>query len=481
MNRDALKSLSKDDLIALVLAQADVIDQLTRHAETLAGQIDMLRARVDELESKLGKPPKTPDNSSVPPSQGQKPNRAERRAAKRKGRPGVARALAENPDRVIEAWAESCPHCAHGLSPEDQEAFHAYDHMDLPPIRPVVTRIHRHRGTCPCCARGFQAPVPEGLEPGSPFGPGIAAQVLHLHITQAISFERLVRLMKELFGVIMSEGAVANILARAQAPMIAAAERIAQEVRTATVVASDETSARVKGKTWWQWVLHCSTAVYHIITDSRAAQVVTDFLQGATPEVWVADRYAAQNGHALERQLCLAHLLRDAQYAIDAGDTVFAPGFKLLLLRAMAIGKRRESLKDTTLAQYHGDLERRLTALLAKPPQTPRAESSPRASRRAATTCSGSSCRATIWMVPPSRLSRYIVIRRDVPYTNNGSERALRPSVIFRKVTGCFRSHWGARLYVAAASVIATGRLQGKSALQAIQEIIGPPIALSSA
>ena len=455
MIRDALLRLGNEDLIALVLAQADVIAKQSE-------QISLLQKQVEALEAKQGKPPKTPDNSSTPPSQGQKTNRVERRPKRRKGRPGVTRALAENPDRVVEARAEACPHCNHDLTAADQQDFHAYDHMDLPPIRPVVTRIHRHRGTCPCCARGFQAPVPEGLEPGSPFGPGIAAQVLHLHITQAISFERLVRLMKEVFGVIMSEGAVANILARAQAPMIAAAERIAQEVRTAAVVASDETSARVKGKTWWQWVLHSSTAVYHIITDSRAAQVVTDFLQGATPEVWVADRYAAQNGHALERQLCLAHLLRDAQYAIDAGDTIFAPGFKALLLRAMAIGKRRESLKDTTLAQYHGDLERRLTTLLAKPPTTTEG----RKLAKGVKTCRND-------------LFRF-VIRRDVPYTNNGSERALRPSVIFRKVTGCFRSHWGARLYAAAASVIATGRLHGKSALQAIQEIIGPQITIST-
>ena len=72
-------------------------------------------------------------------------------------------------------------------------------------------------------------------------------------------------------------------------------------------------------------------------------------------------------------------------------------------------------------------------------------------------------------------------VRRDAPYTNNGSERALRPSVIFRKVTGGFRSHWGARLYAAAVSVIATGRLRGKSALQAIQGVIAPPPALKPA
>ena len=80
MTRDTLLSLSKDDLIALVLAQADVISQQTRHIETTGRQLQELTRRVAELEAKLGQPPKTPDNSSVPPSQGRKPNRAERRA-----------------------------------------------------------------------------------------------------------------------------------------------------------------------------------------------------------------------------------------------------------------------------------------------------------------------------------------------------------------------------------------------------------------
>jgi transposase len=317
MNRDALSRLSNSDLIVLILAQADVIDRQTV-------QIQGLTKSVEELTAKLGKTPKTPDNSSVPPSKGEKPNRTQRRAKRRKGHPGVARALSDNPDRVVETLADSCPHCDHALSAADQPEFHAYDHIELPPIRPVVTRIHRHRGTCPCCRKGFSAPAPDGMAPGSPFGPELQALILHLHITQAISFERLVKLMDEVFGVVISEGAIANIMARAEAPMIVAAEKIAQTVRTSPVICSDETSARVRGKTWWQWVLLSSTAVYHLITDSRAARVVTGFLQGAAPEIWVADRYGAQNGHGAQRQVCLAHLLRDAQYAIDEGDTGFA-------------------------------------------------------------------------------------------------------------------------------------------------------------
>jgi len=69
------------------------------------------------------------------------------------------------------------------------------------------------------------------------------------------------------------------------------------------------------------------------------------------------------------------------------------------------------------------------------------------------------------------------VRRRDVPYTNNACERALRPSVIFRKVTGGFRAEWGAKVYAATASVIATGRLHGLTALDAIRAALaGRPV-----
>ena len=124
MYQDDLVKLSKEELIALTLAQTAQIEELTR--------------RIADLEAKLDGPPKTPDNSSLPPSQGRKPNRAERRAAKkRKGRPGVFRALAPNPDRIVASVAERCPHCDHALSLADQSGFHAYDHIELPPIGPV--------------------------------------------------------------------------------------------------------------------------------------------------------------------------------------------------------------------------------------------------------------------------------------------------------------------------------------------------------
>ena len=441
MNREALLRLSKDDLIDVVLAHA--------------AQIAVLSERVMALEARRNAPAKTPDNSSTPPSKGQKPDHPDRPKPPRRGRPGVTRLLSAHPDRIIAATLAACPHCDHPLGAAEQSDIHAYDHIDLPPIRPVVTRVNRHRGVCPCCRKRFAAAVPAGFEAGSPFGPGLAALIIHLHITQAIGFERLSRLMLEVFGLTISEGAIANILARAEAPLRAAVVPIAAAVRESAVVGSDETSARVGAKTWWQWVLLSSTAVCHLIADTRAASVVTDFLAGARPQVWVADRYGGQNGHGAARQVCLAHLLRDARYAAEEGDTRFAPGFRLLLLRAMAIGKRRDSLKDSTLVQYRADLDRRLDRLLsARPPDHKAARRLFRAMRR-----------------HRDDLFRFVT-RRDVPYTNNACERALRPSVIFRKVTNGFRAQWGANVYAAAASVIATGRIHGRTALDALRRAL---------
>jgi transposase len=470
MNAEELRRFPVDRLVEIILAQAEMIAsqaaqiaELTVLVESQAATITRLEKRVAELEDKLGKPPRTPNNSSLPPSAGQKPNLPERERKGRKGRPGVNRALAANPDHVIEALAQQCPNCAAALGEDDQPKVHSYDHIDLPPIKPVVTRINRHSGVCPCCAVTFTAPAPAGMEPGSPFGPGIQALVIHLHVTQAISFERLGDMMKAIFGLEISEGAIANILQRALAPMLTAAEAIGEQVRRAEVIASDETSARVAGRKHWQWVMHTTTAVYHVIADTRGARVLVDFLAGARPKVWVADRYGAQNGHGEQRQVCLAHLLRDAQYAIDHGDKVFAPGFKALLKRACNIGKRRDRLKDTTLVQYLARLEQALTDLMMLEVLHKQGQKLVRAIKK---------CRSDLFV---------FMTRRDVPYTNNGSERALRMSVIFRKVTGCFRSAWGAQFYAATLSVIATGKLHGKTALEAVAAVISQRTTLALA
>jgi Transposase IS66 family len=278
----------------------------------------------------------------------------------------------------------ACPHCAHALDAADQSDTHAYDHIDLPAISPTITRINRHRGACPWCCRRVAAPSPEGFEPGSPFGPGLCALIVHLHVTQAIGFERLARLLAEVFGLTISEGAIGNILARAKTPLPAAAAPIAATVRSRSVVGSDETSARVAGKTWWQWVLLGSTAIYHVIADTRAASMVTTLLDGARPA-----------------GLCSGSLRR-ATRARDGSPDV-------------------------------------------PDPSAARCEVCDRGRRRSPTP------------------------------TTPASERCGLPSFFAKSPR--IRAEWGATVYAAAASIIATGRLHGLTALAAIRTALdGGPI-----
>src|SRR5262249_14628423 len=164
MPPDKIDSLA-DDVKALVLELLQQNSGLMARIDELVAQNKALLARIAELEAKQGKPPKTPDNSSLPPSRGQKGNAVEPAKGKksRKGHPGAARGLAENPDATRDIYAERCA-CGATLEAAGQELARAWDHVDLPPIKPVTTRINLFRATCPCCKACVtaQAPPPSG-------------------------------------------------------------------------------------------------------------------------------------------------------------------------------------------------------------------------------------------------------------------------------------------------------------------------------
>jgi transposase len=329
-----------------------------------------------------------------------------------------------------------------------------YERIELPPIRPDVTQVRLFGGRCACCGERVTAEAPTGLERGSPFGQSIAAMVVYLHYAHAIAMERLATLMDELFGLSISEGAICNILARAREPLLEASAAIEKVVLASPVVCSDETSARVNRANWWEWVFVTTVAVLHLIKPSRGKAVVRALFGEIRPEVWVSDMLGSQKGHGIEWQACLAHLLRDAKYAIECGDTAFSAPFRQLLLRAVAIGKRRETLKDTTLRQYLYDIERRLDRIITTVPI-------------------GEPGRKLRKRMLANRAHLFVFMtRRDVPYTNNISERHLRPSVVFRKVTNCFRCEWAPETYAAFRSVVSTAKANGASVYDTIRFVL---------
>ena len=438
---------------------------LLSHAEkdalirALWSQVQHLTARVAALEAKLDEPSKTPDNSSLPPSKGHKPNRPEKskRVGPRKGslgRKGGGRPLALCPDGTVTAKALSCAHCQAALTEADQALHGRYDKIDLPVVRPVVTRVERYAGHCPCCGGATLAPVPVGLEQGSPFSVNILALAIYLRFTHAISYRRLTQLFMHLYALPISEGALDAMLQRAKPHFDNEITAILARLRRSRIVGSDETTVRIGGQTHWNWVFQNDQVVIHVVRNSRAASVVTEVMAGHRPTIWVSDLYGAQQGHADLWQVCLAHQLRDCLYAIQAGDTMFALRMKALLLRAVVLARRRKRLADSTRRNYQRRLDHELNVIMVLRPTDPH----------------GQRLRKRYGKVR-SHLFTFLA-HPDAPPDNNASERELRPTATYRKVTGGFRSHWSADLFAAVRSVIATAARWGRNAYEAIRAVL---------
>jgi transposase len=455
MNRDTLDSLDKEMLIRLILSQAEAIERLTK-------EIEALRAENAALRAKLNLPPKTPKNSSTPPSEGNKASGEESKTSgekRRKAHAGAHRPLHPNPAAKRDVFATSCQHCGAFFLDTPQFVCEAYDHIEIPPLVPHVTRVSLLGGTCQCCGGKFKAEPPQDMPKGSPFGPNLRALV-YLRFTQSIAFKRLATLLSDLLGLEISEGALVNMLDAAKDSFAKAATAIRAKLLGGTILQSDETGLRVGKKNWWLWVFHHDDSAFFVAAPSRAKNVVQDFLGDFRPDFWVSDRYGGQMGWAsVNHQVCLAHLIRDVQYAIDAGDDVFAPKLRHLLGRACRIGRRRERLADATLKTYAARLSARLNELMCLAPAH---EAGVKLQR----------------MIERMRQYLFVfVMNRDVPATNNGSERALRPCAVFRKITNGFRTDWGAKLYADIRSVIETARRRFIGALKAIRlTLAGVPL-----
>jgi transposase len=422
-------------------------------------RLEAAERRIVELEVKLNEPSKTPDNSSLPPSKGQKPHQPEKvkRGGPRNGslgRKGGGRPLACDPDETVTAKVPACAHCQAALTDADQILHGRYDKIDLPVVRPVVTRVERYVGHCPCCGGVTLAPVPVGMEDGSPFSINIVALMIYLRFTHAISYRRLTQMMLHLYALQISEGALDAMMQRAKPCFDNQVAAILARLRRSRIVCSDETTVRIDGRTYWNWVFQNEQVVIHVVRDSRAANVVTETMAGHRPTIWVSDLYCAQQGHADLWQVCLAHQLRDCQYAIEAGDTIFAPRMKALLLRAVVLARRRKTLAESTRRNYLRRLDHELNAIMVLAPTNPH----------------GKRLRKRYGKVR-SHLFTFLE-HPDAPPDNNGSERELRPTATYRKVTGGFRSKWGADLFAGVRSVVGTATRRGIDAYQAIRAVL---------
>ena len=411
MSRGDLERLSKDELIELVL--------------------------------KLQRPAKTSCTSSKPPSTDRKERREHSRPGGAKpGHEGHKRVLTADPDVVVDHRPTGCPDCGLALSADlPAEVVSVHEEIDIPPVKPRVEQHRRLSVCCPGCGGRAVAERPAGAG-ATPFGPRLHALVLYLKTFQALSYERLEGAMKDLFGLTVSQGGLTNMLRRAEAQFAGGRDTALAALHRAKVVACDETGIRIEGTNSFHWVFRCAEAVVHHVAPTRSASVVRDVMGEHRPDVWLSDRYSAQQGHGKAHQTCLAHLARDVAYALDGRDEALALGFKLWLGSAFALAEAVTTLAASTVACRRRALERRLDDLLSR-----------------ATTCDLVRAAQNKIRRARDQLLTFTLFPGQVEPTNNACERDLRPAVVQRKVTNGYRATWSAEGEAAVRTVVSTERI----------------------
>ena len=455
MDCDQLRALPIDALIEVILS-----------LQARVAAFAALQARVAQLEAELARahqPAKTPANSSVPPSQGHKANRAERRGRKpgaRRGHLGRSR-LRQPPDQVVKVRPSACGNCGTELCSRDQRRVGKSQVIELPPVQPMVIELWRYAAVCPACQHRTVAKAPAGLEPHRVCGSRVEALLGSLHERHHLSYQRLVEVCQELFGLPLSEGAIANALARLAERARPAYAAIAAEVRGSPVQGSDETRARVSGQYRCHWVFQTEQASYHQLATTKGAAVIDEFLAGAAPEVWISDLAPAQLGvPAAAHQICLAHQLRDLQYAIEVDDPLgvrWAVALQRVFRRGIHLHHERGQMTPESF------LRRRILIEHA-------------AERLICCDWAGDGEAGNLQRrYAKHRDDLFVFLEREgVEPTNNASERDLRNSVIHRKVTGGYRSNWGAHASMILISILTTARKQGQGYFAALHAVAGP-------
>ena len=266
-----------------------------------------------------------------------------------------------------------------------------------------------------------EAPAPT-VATATPFGPRIHALAICLKGFQALSYERLRFLFRDAFGLIVSEGALMNMFIRSHAGFRSRPIRRRPSFAS-QVVASDETGVRIEGTNSYYWVFHCKDAVVHQPDYSRAARVVEETMGGHEPEVWISDRYSAQQKHGAAHQTCLAHLARDTAFALEHGSSHLPLRFKLWFGKAFDLAADIANFAYLTIASKKRALERQLADILRAATQ-----------RHSARQLQAKIGRAQDQLLTFSLLSRR---RRRHQYWLGGK---LRPCVIQRKVTNGHRA-----------------------------------------
>lgn len=424
----------------------------------LRSQVLALEIKFMELNSKVEKllVRKDSSNSSLAPSSDLfKKNQSLRTSTGRKpggqqGHTGKTLKMVDQPDHITPIIPEYCRICSSKLDVSKAVLMERRQVMDIPPIQAEVTEYQAFAITCTCGHRQV-GDFPSGVDNHVQYGPNIAALTVYHNVYQYVPFKRLQDFFVHICHLPISVGTLENIVVRMADKARPIWEEFRQTIEQSKVVGSDETGAKVNREKHWIWVWQSTFITFLAVSASRGAEMINAWFPNGFPKATLAtDRWKAQlNTHALNHQLCLAHLLRDLVYLEQLEKTPWASQFRQLLLDAIQLKKTKSAyLKDDPLAT---DIEQRLAKLLM--------DNSVDEKTAKTRTFKDSMLKYQQYLFP-------FLYDQNVTYDNNASERSIRNVKVKLKVSGQFKSRQ--EEYCILRSLIDTTIKNGNSVFQAI-------------
>lgn len=428
-----------------------VIDQLADELHSLRLAVAVLTERVTLNSRNSSKPP-----SSDGPGRGgrvARPGTGRKRGAQ-KGHTGSFRALL--PEAQVDQVQDCLPpdRCECGGAIEARGEPRRHQVFELPPvIKPVVNEYRLYTGVCRCCLRAYPARLPQGV-PSGQIGPRALGLVGMLGTRFQMPQMKIRNLLAQLLGIDFSVGAISQAHGKVAQALAAPVRAAMAEARHAGVVHVDETPYPGEGSRGnWAWSVVLPQAALYSVLPSRARYVFTSLLGEQPAGVVITDRYSAYAHLPTDsRQVCWAHLLRDFLRIAQRSGEAGAVGRRLLGL-GYVMFRWRHRMARPNPAQHATDF----TGLRQRVQKALQRGAALLSCRRTAATC------ANLLKIEPALWT--FVGNSEVPPTNNAAERALRPLVLKRKISGPTRSSRGANFIAWGFSVAETCQRQSRDLL----------------
>jgi len=413
-------------------------------------------ARLEQENTELQRRLAAYDNPHTPPSRRMYPTRRARGGPRFPGRPrghqGTTRPT-PSPDTVAEPpRKERCEGCGSPLGEPCFVGHRIVEEISNPAPRHVIDYLE-YEWECKACGSHTASRHPD-CPPLGRLGRNALVQTTLMKFQERLPHVKVAEALERTYGLSVTPATVLDITRRVAWWLRPEYTRILQRIRSAPVVYVDETGVRVDGRRYWIWVFTTETDVLIVIRKSRGKKVLEEVLGLDFDGVIVCDGWSSYPGFTDLIQRCWAHLLREARYLAEHVEEAkpFSEALHRLYggLRCWAVDKPPPEVAEGLA----GEARKVMVGLAGRPYESAEVR------RFAGKVLNGMDHWFTFLMVP------------GVEPTNNRAERALRESVVQRKIMGCFRNGKGTWIYETVMTVLSTWKQQGRNLPQALGEAL---------